>query len=142
MKGEFREGFDLMDTARTRKILVRGLRLRCPDCGQSSLYASLFKMKHHCSRCGLVFEREQGYFIGALYINVMVTESLLLFLFILYYMTRPVSEDALYAVLFGLALILPLIFFRHSRSLWLAVDHIIEPNAKRVEPDEGLDRGN
>src|SRR5215213_4889864 len=127
-----------MDTARARKILVRGLRLRCPDCGQASLYASLFKMRHHCSHCGLVFEREQGYFIGALYINVIVTESLLLFLFMLYYMVRPVSEDALYAVLFALALILPLVFFRHSRSLWLAVDHIIEPNAKRVEPGEGV----
>ncbi|HKG23907.1 MAG TPA: DUF983 domain-containing protein [Blastocatellia bacterium] len=131
-----------MDTARARKILVRGLRLRCPDCGQASLYASLFKMRHHCSHCGLVFEREQGYFIGALYINVIVTESLLLFLFMLYYMVRPVSEDALYAVLFALALILPLVFFRHSRSLWLAVDHIIEPNAKRVEPGEGVDLGN
>jgi uncharacterized protein (DUF983 family) len=128
-----------MDTARARKILFRGLRLRCPDCGQASLYESFFKMKRHCSRCGLIFEREQGYFIGALYINVIVTESLLLFLFILYYTIRPVSEDALYVVLFSLALILPLIFFRHSRSLWLAVDHIIEPNSNRVEPEDEYD---
>ena len=125
-----------MDTGRARTILLRGLRLKCPDCGQTSLYGSFFKMRHHCAHCGLVFEREQGYFIGALYINVIATESLLLFLFILYYMTRPVSEDALYMVLFSLALILPLIFFRHSRSLWLSIDHIIEPNAKRVEPGD------
>ena len=128
-----------MDTARARKILFRGLRLRCPDCGETPLYGSFFKMKHHCSRCGLIFEREQGYFIGALYINVIVTESLLLFLFILYYTIRPVSEDALYVVLFSLALILPLIFFRHSRSLWLAVDHIIEPNSNRVAPEDEFD---
>jgi len=128
-----------MDTGRARRILVRGLRLKCPDCGQASLYASLFKMKHHCSHCGLVFEREEGYFIGALYINVMATESLLLFLFILYYMIRPVTEDWLYIILFGLALLLPLIFFRHSRSLWLSIDHIIEPNAKRVEPGDVFD---
>ena len=128
-----------MDTGRARKILIRGLMLRCPDCGQTSLYSSLFKMKHHCAHCGLVFEREQGYFMGALYINVIVTESLLLSLFILYYMIRPVSEDWLYIILFGLALLLPLIFFRHSRSLWLSIDHIIEPNAKRVEPDGGYE---
>lgn len=128
-----------MDIVRARRILARGLRLRCPECGRTSLYGSLFKMKHHCSHCGLVFEREQGYFIGSLYINVIVTESLLLFLFMVYYTVRPVSEDSLYIILFSLALILPLIFFHHSRSLWLSIDHIIEPNAKRVEPDDGRD---
>ena len=48
------------------------------------LYRSLFRMNTHCDYCGLVYEREQGYFIGAIYINVIATESLLLGTLLIY----------------------------------------------------------
>jgi uncharacterized protein (DUF983 family) len=41
------------------------------DCGLGPLYRSLFKMNTHCEYCGLVYEREQGYFVGAIYFNIM-----------------------------------------------------------------------
>lgn len=43
------------------------LRLRCPKCGKGKLPAGLFKTAKSCSVCGLVFEKEAGYFAGAIY---------------------------------------------------------------------------
>jgi uncharacterized protein (DUF983 family) len=125
-----------MDFFRARSKLVRGLRLRCPDCGQASIYHSLFKMKRYCSVCGLLFEREQGYFVGAIYINVVATEFLLLLTFGLSLLAVPASDRTLHIALYVLAVALPLIFFHHSRSLWLSIDHIIDPIQARVDLDQ------
>jgi len=59
--------------ARVRRILGRALRLRCPRCGRSPLWARYFRMHERCAVCGLRYEREQGYFVGAIYINYAVT---------------------------------------------------------------------
>lgn len=121
-----------MDTGRAKRILRRGLKLRCPDCGLDPLYRSLFRMNTHCDYCGLIYEREQGYFVGAIYFNIIATESLLLATLIVYgLMTGEISESIL-AVLIALAFTLPLVFFHHSRSLWLCVDHILNPREKPI----------
>jgi uncharacterized protein (DUF983 family) len=126
----------MMDIRRAGHILLRGARLRCPDCGQASIYRSVFKIKHHCSECGLLFEREQGYFVGAIYINVVATEFLLLLIFGLSLLFFPASNRTVHITLYVLAVLLPLIFFHHSRSLWLAIDHIIDPIRTRIDIDQ------
>ena len=64
--------------ARAIRLLVRGLCLRCPRCGARSLFRTWFSMYERCSVCQLRFEREQGYFLGAMYINYGVTVVLAL----------------------------------------------------------------
>ena len=59
----------LQPTSATR--LGRALRRRCPRCGESA-FESWFGMAEHCSRCGLRFEREPGYWVGAVTINTIV----------------------------------------------------------------------
>jgi hypothetical protein len=87
-------------------------------------------MNTHCEYCDLVYEREQGYFVGAIYINVIGTESLLLGTLLIYTVITGNLNQAILTGLIVLALILPLAFFHHSRSLWLAVDHILNPTEK------------
>ena len=49
------------------------------DCGDDALavarraFNTYFGMKVHCDQCGLRFEREEGYWVGALIINTTVT---------------------------------------------------------------------
>ena len=64
--------------ARAVRLLVRGLCLRCPRCGAHSLFRTWFAMYERCAVCQLRFEREQGYFLGAMYINYGVTVVLAL----------------------------------------------------------------
>src|SRR3989442_9373424 len=60
-------------SGRVLRILGRGLRLRCPRCGRAALYAGWFAMHTRCEACGLPYESEQGYFVGAIYLNYAVT---------------------------------------------------------------------
>lgn len=116
-----------MEVRRATRILRYGLRLKCPNCGLGSLYRSPFKMETQCRYCDLIYEREQGYFIGAIYINVIVTETSLLLTLLLYgLLTGSFTERILFALLV-LAIIVPLLFYHHSKSLWLAFDHILNP---------------
>ena len=123
-----------MNIARTRQIIWRGLRLKCPRCGEGPLFRAIFRMEYHCRVCGLVFEREQGYFTGAIYINVIATESLLIAALLIYFTITVKFDQKLFTILFVLGALLPVLFFHHSRSLWLAVDHIIDPRKSASDP--------
>jgi uncharacterized protein (DUF983 family) len=116
-----------VDIQRAKRIMLRGLRLRCPACGQGPLFKSMFKMHDECSHCGMVFMREQGYFIGAIYVNVIVTESLIFLVYLICLLTLPAADQTIYTILFVLALIIPLLFNRHARSIWLSFDYIMDP---------------
>lgn len=122
-----------MDSKRAKRILLRGLRLKCPECGLGRLYRSLFRMFSQCRYCDLIYEREQGYFIGAIYLNVIATESLLLGTLLIYGLITGEVNQTILTLLIVLALTLPLVFFHHSRSLWLAIDHILTPREQRLK---------
>lgn len=112
---------------RLTMLLTRGLLLRCPVCGQGKLFSGLFKMNKQCPYCHFTFEREEGYFTSSMAINLVVSE-LLVTAFALPLAANP-SIPILPILLIGapFALLLPLLFFPHSRSLWLAMDHYLHP---------------
>jgi len=86
-----------------------------------------------CFVCQLRFEREQGYFLGAMYINYGITVVLALIgSFAFEWWTAPSLAQQL-SLWIGFCALFPVLFFRHSRGLWLAFDHIFDP----VE-DQGL----
>jgi uncharacterized protein (DUF983 family) len=119
-----------MEIVRAREHLIRGLKLRCPACGLGQLYESFFRMRDECPYCGLVFAREQGYFIGAIYLNVVATESLIFATYLALILARRITDQSTYTILFTLALLLPVLFHRHARSIWLSVDHLLDPPAR------------
>ena len=84
-------------------------------------------MREECPYCGLVFAREQGYFIGAIYLNVVATESLIFATYLVLILAQRSADGSTYAILFVLALLLPVVFSRHARSLWLSLDHMMDP---------------
>jgi len=80
-----------------------------------------------CGACGLHFERAQGYWVGAVYVNYAATVIIALggALF-LWGVTGISTADQLWLWLAFVALF-PLWFFRYSRSLWLAVELLVNP---------------
>jgi uncharacterized protein (DUF983 family) len=46
---------------------------RCPRCLQGQGFATLFQMRTQCPICGLPFEREPGYFTGAMFLSYGMT---------------------------------------------------------------------
>jgi uncharacterized protein (DUF983 family) len=43
-----------------RTALGRGIRKRCPHCGEGRLFSGWSRHMHRCTHCGLVFERNPG----------------------------------------------------------------------------------
>jgi uncharacterized protein (DUF983 family) len=122
-----------MDLVRTRRLMMRGARLRCPACGLGELYRSFFQMRDGCEYCDLVFLREQGYFIGAIYLNVVATEFLIFSAYVGLTFFLRIPDWVTYPILFSLAFVLPLFFNRHARSLWLSLDYVLDPPRSPVQ---------
>lgn len=107
------------------QVLLRGLTLRCPRCGSGGILKNWFKMKDDCPKCDLHFEREPGYWTGALAINLVCPLGLLLItLFATLIATSPdVPVVPLVAISVAIALLGPIVWYPFSRTLWLAIDH-------------------
>ena len=113
--------------ARAALVLGRGVRLRCPRCGESRLFTGWFTMPSHCSFCGMRFEREQGYFVGAIYVNYGVTVLIAVAGYFILWITTTLSTAAQLALWIPFVVLFPLWFFRYSRSLWLALEYLLNP---------------
>ena len=116
-------GQAMADPSPTR-MLARGAIKRCAECGSGRLFERYFKMKDDCPRCGLHFEREEGYWTGAMMINLGVTEVIFLILFVglavAWWPDPPWIRILI--ILLVVNLMVPILFFPFSKTLWLAAD--------------------
>jgi uncharacterized protein (DUF983 family) len=108
------------------------LRQLCPRCRTArifhkSIFAGFPRMQECCPNCGLTFEREQGYFLGAMYISyglALITITALGLL--LWALTSwSLQRITLWAILLFLPLAPSLTLF--SRVLWIYLDRAIDP---------------
>jgi len=114
-------------------LLLRSLLLRCPACGKSSILKKPFQIKHHCLSCRSLFKREEGFFVGAILANVMMTEFVILATCVVWLMLIGSNYETVLAGLFIVALIFPVAFYHHSWSFWLGFDYLIEGLPKYSE---------
>ena len=113
---------------RIRTLLQRSLRLRCPRCGSGRLFDGWFSMHENCSTCSLVFEREQGYFVGAIYVNYAFTVLLSLAGYFALDIYADVSLTVQLSLWCAFCVAFPVYFYRYSKSLWLMIDAVFNPS--------------
>ncbi|MBI4528765.1 MAG: DUF983 domain-containing protein [Deltaproteobacteria bacterium] len=116
-----------MGETRIVQLLARGILLRCPRCGKGSLFYGFFSMHRECPHCALKFEREQGYFVGAIYINYAATILIVMPGYFILDSFTGISFLQQMLLWIPFAVLFPLFFFRHSRSLWLTLDCLFNP---------------
>lgn len=116
------------------RLVGRGLTLACPACGARGHFRLWVRMAERCHRCGLVFERIEGHWIGAIGINTIVSfGALLVSLIVGVALTIPdVPVAPLMVGNMALAAVVPLVFYPASRTLWTAIDIAMRP----LEPHE------
>jgi uncharacterized protein (DUF983 family) len=112
------------------EALRRCLSLRCPACGKSSIAKKPFQIKDRCSSCPVIFKREEGFFVGAILINVVATELLILTTYLTCLGVIGSHYQIVLAILFAIALVFPIAFYHHSWSIWLSFDHFVESLSK------------
>jgi len=93
------------------------------------MFTRFLTMPDACASCGLDFKREQGYYIGAMYINYGVT-TLILLAVALPLLDR-VPLPWLLWPLAAFSIVFPLWFFRYSRSLWLGIELYVVSHVQR-----------
>ena len=103
------------------------LRQVCPRCRSGAVFGGLIRMHHTCPQCGVAFEREPGYFLGAMYMSyalalIVVTPVALALFFLAHW-----SVEATGWVSGSLLLVLSPWLFRYSRVLWIYFDDLFDP---------------
>jgi hypothetical protein len=126
------------------QVVSRGIRNRCPNCGGATLFrkGTWFELNKACTRCGLTFERDEGFFLGSMSLNYGVTLVLYLTpLLLLAYNNVIGTKTAI--VLAGVgSFVFPALFYRSSRSWWLMQYYLLFPlhlpanNGTGVAPGE------
>jgi uncharacterized protein (DUF983 family) len=112
-------------------MLARGLVRHCPRCGTGHLFEGWFRLSERCPGCNYKFEREEGHWLGAYVVNFGITEGALAILLVFLIVRLASDESGDVSVVpwviaaLVLALVVPLIFYPFSKTIWTAIDLII-----------------
>jgi uncharacterized protein (DUF983 family) len=126
-----------MKNSRTR-MMWWGATRRCARCGAGHLFRRYFTMVDDCPGCGLHFEREPGYWAGALAINIGIAGAVFVAVFVtaLVLTVPDVPVAPLLAVLIPLMILTPILAYPFSKTLWVALDRAL---LQHLDPAERLD---
>ena len=85
-------------------------------------------MHEGCTSCDLKYEREPGFFLGAIYFNYGLTSVVgaATYPIARFGFGYPAFPTSVCIVVF--IILFPIWFHRYARSLWLAFDFFVDPN--------------
>ena len=107
--------------------LRNGLRKRCPLCGDGDVFVSYFTIRERCSSCDLRFEREHGYWLGAM----IVAMALIIVAFAVVFLgglarTWPdVPWTGLLIATAAINLLLPVLAYPWCMTVWMGLHHAV-----------------
>ena len=117
---------------------------KCPRCHQGKVFThnnpyrlqgGMLKMEKTCSHCGEIYEKEPGYFFGAMYVSYALTSGWFISWFIMY----GLFLDWYTAFFIGFQavtiLMLSPLTFRWSRIIWL--NFFVRYDKKKAEFGKG-----
>jgi uncharacterized protein (DUF983 family) len=110
-------------------LLGRALKRRCPRCGTGRPFSGWFRMMESCPDCGHRYERESGYWVTALIVNTAVTEAVFGVLFVAVLIATIPDVPWLPVLLVAAAtnVIVPVLFYPLSKTVWVAIDLYFHP---------------
>ena len=119
------------------RVVLRGLRRRCPLCGERGIFESWFRQRDRCPTCNYPTTRVPDQWIGAYGLNMIVTFTALVGAiavgFAVTYPDPPITT--LLVACLTVAVVLPTVFQPISKSLWSAIDMAMRP----PEPTDDVD---
>jgi uncharacterized protein (DUF983 family) len=124
------------------RMLRRGLLKRCARCSSGGLFRRWFSMVARCPRCGLVFEREEGQWVGAMIVNFAVTEVVFVVVLVGGLLLTWPDVPWIGLTVAGVAanVLVPVAFYPISKTVWVAIDLLMHRSEKALEwSGEGSD---
>ena len=119
-------------------LLWRGIRKKCPNCGGGKIFDGWFTLKDRCPTCAYLFEREEGYWVSAIIVNVGVIQTMFIVLFIAVVIgTAPDVRWVPLLVLGGVMnLLFPVFFYPLSKTVWMGIDLYFHPLEATERPQD------
>jgi uncharacterized protein (DUF983 family) len=107
------------------------LHALCPRCRVGPIFKGSMLyfggMHERCAICGLKYQREQGYFLGAMYISYFVAvPTIAIFTAVLWKLTHWGFTKVLLVAAVAFLPLVPLVT-NFSRVLWIYLDRAIDP---------------
>jgi uncharacterized protein (DUF983 family) len=127
---------------RAARYAGRALLRHCPNCGGRRIWNNWLTMKEACPDCGLHLERgEHGYIVGSYMFNIVASELVFAALFIGIVVGTWPSPPWTWLQWGGgiLMLLMPVLFYPFSKTLFLAFDLMFRP--QNFEADDRLRGG-
>ena len=113
-------------------MLIDLLRGRCPRCRRGEIFrpglagfAGL--INDACPVCALVYLRETGYFVGAMYVSYALGVVTVLPIAVIFAVALEWPLWAVLLVMVAQTLLSVPLFLRLSRAIWLYVDYAVNP---------------
>lgn len=107
--------------------VVNILKCICPKCKESKIFktnGNIFllqmpKMNNRCAKCNFKYEKETGFFFGAMFVSYAVAVSQMIANFIIFWYFLDVSPLILYLLIVAVAILVSTFNFRVSRTIWI-----------------------
>lgn len=106
-------------------MILRALVLRCPWCGSRRTFIRRWLGKYErCRTCGIRWRREEGFELGAVTLNTVMTFIVLtICMTVGFIMTSPDIPVLPFVLsLVGIAVLMPIVIYPFTFTLWLAID--------------------
>ena len=126
--------------------LKRSLLCRCPTCGEKPIFLPVKKTRSlhdwfapldGCPQCGYAYEREPGYFLLAIWgVNYGVIGLGSMSAYFILRVLTDVRPTILFLLCVMPALFLSVLFARHAKSMFLAMDHFCDPHLRTRKPEK------
>ena len=119
-------------------MLGRAWHCQCPRCGVGALYYKDVRMFRNCLQCGLSYYPESGFYLGGMILNYIVTVWIVIAVYLVSLLLPdflPWSINVRILLWMVFTVVLSLSFWRHTRSLWLALNYWVEPHGSESSQD-------
>ena len=107
------------------RMVRRALVLRCPWCGSRRTFIhGWFRKYDRCRTCGIRWRREEGFELGAVTINTVLTFIVLTACMTVGFIATSPDIPVLPMVLslLGIAVLMPIVIYPFTFTIWLALD--------------------
>lgn len=107
--------------------VVNVLKEKCPNCKKDNIFKSkgnflLFripKMNERCQKCNFKFEKEPGFFFGAMYVSYALAVAQMIACFIIFWVLLDLSPLVVFFIIAFVVMASMTFNFRVSRAIWI-----------------------
>lgn len=111
------------------ETVVDIVKCKCPNCNVGEIFKSsgnifllkMPKMNVRCKNCNYKFEKETGFFFGAMFVSYALAVAEMVMSLILFWYFASLSPLYVFGIIVLVAILTSTFNFRISRSIWIYI---------------------